>query len=210
MADDATGHGGTPDARPVWLVPVVVLVLLVAVAGSLVAFRATRPTSLDLGAAVTKPPPSAGADDGGLEAGAATLLARIQSVLGTGDRAALLDLARQDSRSERVLGAWSDNVTALGLTDVALRYVDEQTSGVDSWTADVEVRYRDPRSGGRAVLLDGAVTFARSPRGVVVTGAGGDGGRTPLWMLEPLDVRRAGVVTAAVSEGSEPVSPGAC
>ena len=147
-------------------------------------------------------------------AGSAGLLAQVQQALADGDRAALDELAAGSPRSLTVLRRWADNVEALGLEDLSLRYVaatvaarDAATAEAsDRWDAEVEVSYRDPFAGEGRVRTTAAVSFADIDSGdatqVAVVGAGGAGGRTPLWMSSDLVVETEGRVTARVAAGS--------
>ncbi|QWC85661.1 hypothetical protein KLP28_02505 [Nocardioidaceae bacterium] len=145
----------------------------------------------------------------GRAAATTSLLERVEQALEDGDDTALGGLAAGSSRSRAVLDRWADNVAAIGLEDVRLRYVAATLDAPSRWTAEVEVSYRDPFAGARRVRVAAAVSFAdvggQSDAGapqVALVGAGAAGARTPLWMSADLAVRTVDRVSARVDEAS--------
>jgi hypothetical protein len=138
------------------------------------------------------------------EDAAAALLGRLASSLEHGTRAQAVALAAPGSASaRRELGAIFDNVRALRITDLAMRYVDEDAGrlgaaaqrrlGGDAWVGDVQVGWRIKGFDRADSHLETTLIFARTARGAAFVSAGGGyGDVTPLWLLAPLHVQRSG------------------
>ncbi|MGO4257964.1 hypothetical protein [Marmoricola sp. RAF53] len=109
--------------------------------------------------------------------------------------------------SRQVLEAAAANVGVLGLTDVALRLVDDDSSadpealqsfGPDSWEGTVEVRYRIPGWDTETTRVETPFVFVPGEHGQQVAAIGGADGRTPLWLTGPV-VTRPGDRTLVIS-----------
>lgn len=149
------------------------------------------------------PSTSTGADtgDGTRADDAAALLTRLTDALRDGSRADVVALAAPGvPGAARELTALRANVRALGLTDLSLRYVDEDDAspttgparalGERAWVGDVQAEWRvggfDTQDSSREVAL----TFAETGSGAAfVTARQDSGSPTPLWLLDRLDTR---------------------
>ncbi|WP_299057775.1 hypothetical protein [uncultured Nocardioides sp.] len=195
----------------------VLVVVLVAVGAG--AWWVQRPYASDLGDTAGR---SAGTVSPGL---AARALAQLRTALVDGDRGTARALAPSDDPAAAdLLEAVVDNVEALRVDDLGLRYVDEvpaaEGTPAGRWPAAVELTWRfeglDP---GRS-SVETVVGFARDADRVAVTGFGPAAGaatgeapfggsgastsagtRTPVWLSGPVEVRRGpGVLVLAASE----------
>ncbi|MCW2787456.1 MAG: hypothetical protein JWP74_3973 [Marmoricola sp.] len=138
------------------------------------------------------PPKASGDISSSRETGARGTLAALADALGSGDAGAVAALA--DAGSRGLLEAMVGNVARLGLTDVSLRFVDDDPSqspqdtedlGPNAWIATVEVTYRLSRWDMAPTRVETPMTFTpgiAGGRAQVVAGVGGDDGRTPIWM----------------------------
>ena len=139
--------------------------------------------------APTPPRPTAGIQP----APAAALLQDLTAAVRAGDRdaaAALADADDPDARAE--LRTLVSNAEAIGLRDVALRYLDE-LGGLDpqgEWRAAATLRSRFGRVDPSAATVEIEVRFAVDAGEVTITGLGGDHGVTPVWLATPVQVRR--------------------
>jgi hypothetical protein len=165
---------------------------------------ADRPTS---GVA---PPSTSEAD---LRAGsAARLLDRLADRLQHGTRQQVVALAAPGQRSAaRELATIRSNVRALGVTDLSLRYVDEDGGRIDparqralgggAWVANVRISWRLRGFDASDSHLTSTLTLVRTGRGAAFVSARGNfGNAAPLWLLERVSVlrgARALVVTTA-------------
>ena len=143
---------------------------------------------------------------------ASALLAQLVEALRSGSRADVGALAAPGDRAAAdELEALRHNVRAMGVTDLSMRYVDEDDGrltdeqqrryGDRAWVADVQLGWRvdgfDVHDSHREVpitLLEtrgGGATFLSSRADV--------GDATPLWMLQRVDVRRTGRSLVAVA-----------
>ncbi|MGZ4748642.1 MAG: hypothetical protein ACXVYY_16330 [Oryzihumus sp.] len=153
-------------------------------------------------------------DDAGAashEAAGAALLGRLTTALEHGSRADVLALAAPGQTGpRRELEALLHNVRALRITDLSLRYVDEQAGrlraadrrryGGRAWVADVQLGWKMAGTDRHAASLETTLTLLRTRTGAAfVSSRGSYGDHTPLWMLDQLRVRRTArtVVMAA-------------
>lgn len=186
--NDARRGKGLPDAA----IATVLAIVLVACVGAGVWWW-TRPVDVPLPPA---PQPTASGDS---ESQASLLVTAVAEALSQRDGRRLERAAAGNSASDALLKRWLDNARTLRLADVSMRYVDEVSRQGRTWTADVEVRYRslaDPSPTFVTALL----RFREAGDRVRVVGAGGPEARTPLWMLEDLEVARRGRVMTVAAE----------
>ena len=143
----------------------------------------------------------AAAGDGTRADDAAALLSRLTDALRDGSRADVLALAAPGvPEAARELTTLRANVRALGLTDLSLRYVDEddaspttgpaRTLGDRAWVGDVQLEWRvggfDTDDSSREVAL----TFVETGSGAAfVTARQDSGSAAPLWLLDRLETR---------------------
>ena len=111
-----------------------------------------------------------------------------------------------DDEAGALLADVVDNVAALGLESLSLRYVDEAggVSAAGAWPAAVEATWRLPEDDApsRAELQVGLVTAGEQVR---IRSFGG-AGRTPVWLTGPVTVRRApGVLVVGRTDDGERV-----
>ena len=155
-------------------------------------------------------PPPAHVERSARPGPASDVLDRLVTALRDRDAAAARSLAPAgDTAAADQLADLATNADALRLTDLAARYVGE-TGAVSSegkWHADVELTWRVAGFDPRPVTSEVEVGFvpvgdagaAISSVGGAVDGAeGGEGGRTPLWLVAPLQVRRTAQTLVAV------------
>ncbi len=132
---------------------------------------------------------------------AAELLQQLSAAISTGDTRAAAELAAAGDRGTASrLRALVGNAERVGLRDVSLRYVDELggagPSGV--WSATATTTWRVAGVDETTAAADVRVDFTTVGDRVVVSGLGGRGGVTPVWMSGPVQaVRRGGVVVLA-------------
>jgi len=174
-------------------------------------------------AVIPSPQPSGGSATGPGDEGAdsraddaGVLLDRLVSALRDGSRADLLALAAPgDEAAASELSDLRHNVRALGVTDLSMRYVDEDDGrlstgqqrrfGDRAWVADVQLTWR---VGGFHVpdsRLEVPVTLLETRRGAAFLSTRADvGGATPLWMLQRVDVRRTERALVALAGNGSP------
>lgn len=119
----------------------------------------------------------------------------LQSLVRAIEQASPSDAAALGSDDDRVakrLAALVTNARDIPLTDVALRYVDEIEGSEETgeWSATVETTWRVAGSDQRVSSVDVRFDFASVDGQTVISGVGGTGGATPVWMSTALDVRR--------------------
>ncbi len=154
--------------------------------------------------------PSSAQDSSNAEADAASgLLKRLSDRLQHGTRAQVVSLAAAgDGRAARELATLRHNVRSLGITGLALRYIDTQEGalstarqralGGDAWVGQVQMSWRLKGFDRHDSVREVALTFARSDgRAGFVSARRGSGGATPLWMLGKVAVRRTAVSLVA-------------
>ncbi|GAA2116923.1 hypothetical protein [Nocardioides bigeumensis] len=124
---------------------------------------------------------------------AARTLDRLASALEAGDEQAAGDLAPDDdAEAQALLTALSANARELRLSDVDLRYVDEEAVGeAGAWVASVAAQWQLPED-ERVTEMEIHVRLVAAGAEVRVLGfAGGDGSRTPVWLSGPARVLRS-------------------
>lgn len=158
---------------------------------------------------VSVAPPTPPGDAGGQRTvqGTATVK-RFADALNRRDRTALREVLAPGFADQ--LTTVLPNADKLGLSAVEAEYVDTNPGaldtealakfGEDAWVASVRLRYR-LIDDARASAHETAVVMAPGKDGASIAAFGGFGSRTPLWLLGPLDVRRAGKV--AVYNGGD-------
>lgn len=198
--------------RPlVWAAGLVVFAL---VAVTLVVLL-TRPQQavLPTSEASTSQSSAGSSDTRGYEA--AALLERLTTLLESGRRSqveALADPADPSARQE--LGTIFDNVRAAGVTDLSMRYVDEDTGaltsdgqspgGADEWVGDVSLTWRLRGFDLSDSTMNVTLTFAQEAHAAgFVTAVGDYGDAVPLWLLEPVAVERNASSMVMVADQSE-------
>ncbi len=136
------------------------------------------------------------------ESAASQLFSRLVPLLQHGSRAQVLALAAPGvPTARRELATLYHNVRALGLQDLALRYVDEDAGALPAaqahrlhgrgWVADVQLSWRLPTFDASISRLETTLTLARTARGAAFVSAKGDyGDAAPLWLLDRLHVNR--------------------
>ena len=108
----------------------------------------------------------------------------------------LEDAVRTDAGAglSRLGEAIVDNARALRVRDFSLRYVVEddgaQTRGSDEWVADVTASWRFAGLDRAAATTEVSVTFRQDGEAAVIESIGGQGRRSPLWLIGPVQVRR--------------------
>ncbi|MCU1537828.1 MAG: hypothetical protein JWP82_2179, partial [Humibacillus sp.] len=205
-----TGLTGTPltpqdhvkDRRPRWWVvgpSLLVLVLAAALTWAVVLpdhdstepyvapLASSSPTSID-------------------PAGAARALQGLVAALSHGDRAAATALAGADdpTTAER-LGDLVDVATAARLTDLELRYVDDDGGlAVDgTWAATVDAAWAYAGFDARPTRAETSVRFRDTAAGTVIAGVGGGTLRTPVWMSGPVQVSRSRDLLVVAASGTD-------
>lgn len=101
-----------------------------------------------------------------------------------------------DPAARDLLTAIVSNAEALDVRGFSARYVDE-TGPADAdgrWRAAVDMSWRFQGFDARPVTVEVPVTFAVRGGRALIEAIGGAGGRSPLWLSGPVDVRRAGGV----------------
>ena len=189
--------------RPHWWVTG--LVLLVGLLG-LGYFLVSAPES-----AVLPPSPDETQGAAGREVAAAELLEELTIALQGGSREAVLALAAPGDRAaRRELADMAANVRRLEITDLALRYVDENagqsTTGVApqlaerAWVADVQLDWRIERFDEAPSHLEVTMVFLETEDGAAFVTARSDyGEQAPLWLLDRLAVLDSPRALAAVA-----------
>ena len=169
-------------------------------------------------AVIPSPQPSGGSATGPGDEGADSradhagrLLDRLVSALRDGSRADLLALAAPgDEAAASELSDLQHNVRAIGVTDLSMRYVDEDDGrltvdqqrrfGDRAWVADVQLTWRVDGFDIHDSRLEVPVTLLETRRGAAFLSTRADvGGATPLWMLQRVDVRRTGRALVALA-----------
>lgn len=194
---------GPRAGRPRWWVTG--LVLLAGVLG-LGYFLTSGPDTAVLPAPATD---QHGADD--REDAAAELLEHLSQALIDGSRQDVLALAAPGDKAARSeLADLAGNVRRLGITDLALRYVDENAgrhpAGVAprladrAWVGDVQLDWRLRRYDKADSHLEVTMVFLQTKNGAAFVTARHDyGEQAPLWLLERLTVLRSPRALAAVA-----------
>lgn len=103
------------------------------------------------------------------------------------------------------------NAATLGLEDLGLRFVDDQSVlsaddrdryGASAWAGTAELSYRIAGWDSQPARLETRFVFRRSGGRDLVAGIGGGDGRTPLWLAGPVSTASAGraLVIARVAQ----------
>lgn len=182
--------------------------MLLALLAAVLAYRATDREVIRPAAPVASPAPT----EVSRASAAASLLADLTAALSTGTRRETLALAAPGEPSaRRALAQIYDNVQALGVTDLGLRFIAEdpaaltaaerRTLGRGAWVGDVELGWRIGGYDEGRSEMEVSVTFVDTPRGVTFGSAGGDyGNPAPLWLLTELAVDRSRRALVAVTD----------
>jgi hypothetical protein len=110
-----------------------------------------------------------------------------------------LGFATPDARAG--VRAAADNVAKLGLDDLALRFVDDQSVlsaddraqyGASAWAGTAELTYRIGGWDDRPARVQTRFVFRRSGGHDLIAGIGGGDDRTPLWLTGPVSRGSAG------------------
>ena len=145
-------------------------------------------TGCGSGGTYVAPKPTAVAS---IDPGQATLtLESLANAVRRGDADAARTFGSDAATGDR-LAAMAENVTTIGLKDVALTYLAENGGGTfdGSWGATVEVAWRVDGFDDRRAATEVDVDFADG--GQKVSGVGDAQQATPLWLTGPVTVRRA-------------------
>ncbi|WP_203335389.1 hypothetical protein [Nocardioides limicola] len=125
---------------------------------------------------------------------AAAALRDLVSAVRAGDLEAAAALApADDAAAQELLRGMVANAVAIGVEDFSLRYVADLggVSAEGGWRATVDVAWSFEDFHTTPALTEVVVSFARSDAGLAVTGIGGHGRRSPLWLTAgALEVRR--------------------
>jgi hypothetical protein len=140
------------------------------------------------------PPPSAPEDStSGRSVGAQRTLSDLVDALSSGDAANAADAGVGDAK--QTLQAMTANVAALKLTDLSMRFVDDDTVlgaddrdryGSTAWAASVELTYRLSLWDQQPTRLETRVVFVPAKGGDLIAAIGGGDERTPLWVDGPV------------------------
>jgi hypothetical protein len=154
---------------------------------------------------VVPPRPSASSDVVD-PTGAAQALQDLVAAVSAGDRASAERVAPSDDPDAASrLGDLADAAADTRLTDLALRYIDEEggPAGDGSWTAVVDVRWAFDGFDDEPTATELQVRFQGRDDGdgVAITSIGGGAHRTPVWMSGPIQVARSGDVLVVAAEG---------
>jgi hypothetical protein len=125
--------------------------------------------------------------------GAADALAGLVEAVRTGDEAEARALAPAgDAATAEALAGVVANADAARVADVDLRYVDELGAVGDdgAWSAAVDATWQFAGFDPGPAHTEVRVGFVPDGGGVAITGIGGGGDRSPLWLTGPVQVRR--------------------
>ncbi|MCW2781571.1 MAG: hypothetical protein JWR35_2020 [Marmoricola sp.] len=142
---------------------------------------------------ITPPRPSGDGSSSRADAAQATL-AKLVTALSSGADATSLGSGAGD----RLLGSVAENVSGLRITDLTMRYVDDdegalsvaqqQRLGPSAWVGAVEVDYRIPTYDPGITRMETSFTFVETSAGVRIAAIGGHGDRSPLWLRGKLSI----------------------
>ena len=136
---------------------------------------------------------------------AASVLHDLEEAVAARDAAAAAALTDGSTAATSLLSAVVANADALDVAQFTLRYVDE-TSAVAAdgrWTAAVDMTWQFRGFDREPVREEVLVGFDASGDGATLTGIGGGDRRTPLWLSEPLEVRRSADTLVLVAGSAE-------
>lgn len=126
-------------------------------------------------------------------------IADLSEALAGGDRKAAAALGIAGSRD--LLSEVVDNVEALDLVDVSLRFVEDRSSvapqddvgfGPGAWIGTVAVTYRLQDWDAETTEVETPMTFVPGEGGQLIAAIGGIDGRTPLWLSGPVTAVASG------------------
>ena len=176
-------------------------------------WRCCAPSLVGCDREVEVSPPSASEDTSGQRADQARkALAQLAEQLESGSREDVVELATPGAR--KLLGWVHDNVAALRISDLKLRYVDEgaplgeaqeQSLGEDTqdaWRGMVELEYRYRGFDKAPARIETSAVFAPTSDGVRFAAFGDADVRTPLWLADQLSVVRTKETLVAVAGDS--------
>lgn len=191
-------RGHVAGRSPWWAAGLVLCTGLVALAY----FVLSRPDSAML------PPPVRETEGSTRASQAVDLLDDLVEGLQSGDRREVVALAAAGDRAaRRELAALDSNVEELGITDLSMRYVDENVAASSAgreWSADVEVGWRLDGYDRSTSELEVTMTFRQTRSGTAfVTARGGNDDATPLWLLDRLAVRESRRTLVMAAEASQ-------
>jgi hypothetical protein len=157
-------------------------------------------------------PPSPSASPTALPraAAGAALVSQLADALTQESRREALALAAPGEPSaRRALGSIYDNVQELGITDLSMRFVDEEVGalapadrralGRDAWVANVELSWRIDRYDEGHSAMEVPLVLVDTPKGAALGSAGAQGGAAPLWLLTDLAVEKTRRALVAVA-----------
>ncbi len=162
--------------------------------------------------AIEPPGPSSAVPDRGAQA--QTALDALERALTSGTREDTHALAARGSAE--LLGQVHDNAAELGVTDLDLRYVDEGPAlseperaelGEDAWRGTVDLSYGYRGFDQSPARVETELVFVPEGDRLLLGSFGGDGVRTPLWLVDRLSVvrtQRALVAVAGDAAGRYP------
>jgi hypothetical protein len=113
--------------------------------------------------------------------------------------------------ARKSLAAIHDNVRDLGVSDLSMRFVDEEpgmvsdadrrTLGADAWVGNVALGWRLEGYDSRVSTMEVALTFVDTPEGVAFGSTAADSSSpAPLWLLSDLAVERSRRALVAVAD----------
>jgi len=190
-----------------WVAGLVLCVLV------LVAVFAERDAGTEIIAPGNNHPPASGGVTA-REDLAGELLNRLAADLTSGTRPDVVAMApRENKDAARSAGAIFDNVRALGITNLSLRYIDadegrlsaaeNEALGGKAWVADVQVGWRIGQFDVATSQMEVSFTFAQTRDGVAFVSAGEPGDSAPLWLLTKLAVEKRRRALVMVSDGTQ-------
>jgi hypothetical protein len=124
---------------------------------------------------------------------AASVLHDLEEAVAARDAEAAADLTGGSTTAGTLMRAVVANAEELDVAEFTVRYVDETTAVADdgTWTGAVDMTWRFRGFDREPVHEEVLVGFDGSGPGVTLTGIGGGGRRTPLWLTSALEVRRS-------------------
>ncbi|HSE07289.1 MAG TPA: hypothetical protein VLB29_01375 [Nocardioidaceae bacterium] len=143
---------------------------------------------------------------------ASELLQELTEALTTGTRRDAARLAAPGEPTARgSLAAIHDNVRDLGVSDLSLRFIDEELGGLsaaerrtlgdEAWVGTVALDWRIKGYDTRVSTMEVSFTFVDTPDGVAFGSADGDHGNpAPLWLLTDLAVAESQRALVAVAD----------
>ena len=211
MAEPSTRPGPGPRQ-----LAAVVVIAVVAAASLAIALRSSSDsgdTGSGVGSSSPGPASASTADQTQLDAAAIDVLAAQDRALRGHDRSGYASTWDDRGSVAQEAGWVFDNVTKLGAADLSTRYIGANVGGLSSselqplghgaWTADVEVTW--PLGSASSSPIRSMLVYTFTPRDGrvrVADIATAPGDRTPIWLLGPLDVRRADRTLVAATGSS--------